>query len=90
MKSLAAIQVRPDTKIREDAREMIREWDNHPPCPECEETGMPVVDGGGVTSVGTDDCDACGRQTPRKWKRRHRRAAAKAGEVEIVTRRKRG
>jgi len=89
MKSLAAIQVRPDTKIREDAREMIREWDSYPVCDECEETGMPVVDGGGVTTVGTDGCPDCGRQTPRKWKRRHRRAAAKAGEVETLIRRRR-
>ena len=46
-------------------------------------------DGGGITTVGTDGCEQCGRQTASVFKRRYYRALAEAEAVEVVTRRRR-
>jgi len=82
----------PDTAVRETAREEIREnrewYGDHPPCVECEETGVPVVDGPDVSTANLMGCEACGRK-PLNWTRRFKRAIRAAENVEFVVVRRR-
>jgi len=89
MINLNDIQAPPDSPERKGARERLEALDDHEPCRVCDGTGLPVVDGGGLTTVTMDGCE-CGRMPARRWRRRYRRAQAAAAQVEVVTRRARG
>jgi len=79
---------RPDTMGREGAREKLRDWDNYPPCPDCEETGSPVYDDGDESVATLNGCPHC-RRPLTHIEKLHQAQALVGSQVVVVRRKKR-